>query len=102
MEYVFTKRSTTSSLALPINFNKIYHTKGKSKFPILHDKPPLANKTRKNTTKNWIKIARAHKLSLFKDFSHKCGRVGIFFKQVKNTEQNNRISPTFLKSQKNT
>ena len=35
---------------------------------VLHWKSPLAHKTRKNTTKNWITIARAHKLSLFKSF----------------------------------
>ena len=63
-------------------------------------KSPLAHKTRKNTTKNWIAIARAHKLSLFKAKLHKCGRADIFFKQLKNTQQNNRISHTFPESQK--
>ena len=34
---------------------------------------PLAHKTRKNTIKNWIKFARAPKLSLFKSILQYCG-----------------------------
>ena len=45
----------------------------------LHVKPPLPHKTQKNTVKNWITIARACKLSLFKRRLLRCGISGILF-----------------------
>ena len=65
-------------------------------------KPPLRHKTQKNTTEFWITIARARKLSLFKDFLRNCGRAGILAKQLKNTQQNSQMYATFPKRQKNT
>ena len=49
---------------------------------VLHVKPPLPHKTRKNTAKNWIRIAHAPKLSLFKDFLHNHGSAVFLFKQL--------------------
>ena len=47
---------------------------------VLHDKSPLSHKTRKNTTENWIRIAHAHKLSIFKTILQYCGIKVICFK----------------------
>ena len=54
-------------------FKLIIKSLKKRLFYVLLVKSPLAHKTRKNTTKNWIKIARAPELSLFKSILHYCG-----------------------------
>ena len=65
-------------------------------------KPPLPNKTLKNNTENTVRWGHADKISLSKAFLHKRGHADILSKQFKKTKQNNRILPTFSKSQKNT
>ena len=54
----------------------------------------------KNNTENSVRWGNADEISLFKAFLHNCGRADILIKQFKKTKQNNRILPTFSKSQK--
>ena len=65
-------------------------------------KSPLPHKTLKNNAVFHFQWGRTDEIALFKAFLHNCGRAGISSKQFKKTKQNNRISPTFPKSQKNT
>ena len=69
---------------------------------LLPVKPPLAHKMQKNNVFFVVSGGHANEISLLKAFLHNCGRADVSFKQFKKIKQNNRISLTFPKSQKNT
>ena len=63
-------------------------------------KSPLRYKTLKNIGFFQGRWAHAVKISLLKAKLHNSGRAGILSEQLKKIKQNNRIYPTFQKSQK--
>ena len=69
---------------------------------LLLAKLPLAKKTPKNNGFLVVSGAHTDEISLLKAFLHKCGRVGISSKQLKEIKQDKGMYATFPKSQKNT